>query len=125
MTLISVYRGIILLAATFGAAASKDYANHMASRVFQGFSAGVTESLLPLVLSDVTFVHQRGRVFSLYWASQSVISSCLSIASSYEASALGWRGYYYICELSPREVHNNCSDCSTLVAGACGLGLIL
>lgn len=52
--------------------------------------------LLPLMLSEVTFVHQRGLVFGVYWATQNVVTSCLNIASSYEVAALGWRWFYWV-----------------------------
>jgi hypothetical protein len=48
------------------------------------------------MLSEVTFVHQRGLVFGVYWATQNVVTSCLNIASSYEAAALGWRWFYWV-----------------------------
>lgn len=48
------------------------------------------------MLSEITFVHQRGKVYGLYWATQNTITSCLNLASSYEAAALGWRWYYWV-----------------------------
>ena len=52
--------------------------------------------LLPLMLSEVTFVHQRGLVYGVYWATQNVVTSALNLASSYEAAALGWRWFYWV-----------------------------
>ena len=48
------------------------------------------------MLSEVTFVHQRGLIFGLYWTTQNVVTSCLNLASSYEAAALGWRWFYWV-----------------------------
>lgn len=48
------------------------------------------------MLSEVTFVHQRGILFGLYWTTQNVVTSCLDLASSYEVAALGWHGFYWI-----------------------------
>jgi hypothetical protein len=48
------------------------------------------------MLSEVTFVHQRGMIFGVYWATQNVVTSCLNLASSYEAAALGWRWFYWV-----------------------------
>ena len=48
------------------------------------------------MLSEVTFVHQRGKIFGLYWATQNIVSSCMNLASSYEVAALGWRWYYWV-----------------------------
>ncbi|KAF5667717.1 major facilitator superfamily transporter [Fusarium denticulatum] len=82
---------IILLAATIGSAAQNSYNGHLASRVMQGLATGASESLLPLMLTELTFLHERGRVFGLYWTVQNVLSSPMGLTSSYEAAALGWR----------------------------------
>ncbi|EWZ99605.1 hypothetical protein NW765_005585 [Fusarium oxysporum] len=87
---------IILLAATIGSAAQSSYNGHLASRVMQGLATGASESLLPLMLTEVTFLHERGRVFGLYWTVQNVLSSLMNLTSSYETAALGWRWYYWV-----------------------------
>ncbi|KAF5598372.1 HOL1 [Fusarium pseudocircinatum] len=81
----------ILLAATIGSAAQNSYNGHLASRVMQGLATGASESLIPLMLTEVTFLHERGRIFGLYWTVQNVLSSTMGLTSSYEAAALGWR----------------------------------
>ncbi|KAK8056158.1 hypothetical protein PG993_001385 [Apiospora rasikravindrae] len=87
---------IVLLAATIGSAAQDSYNGHLVSRIIQGLATGASESLLPLMLTEVTFLHQRGQVFGLYWMTQSVLSAVFNLASSYEAAALGWRWYYWV-----------------------------
>ncbi|KAJ5819424.1 hypothetical protein N7474_005015 [Penicillium riverlandense] len=87
---------IILLVATVGCAVSQTFGQHLGLRILQGLATGATESLLPLILSEVTFVHQRGMIFGVYWATQNVVTSCLNIASSYEVAALGWRWFYWV-----------------------------
>ncbi|KAI1062600.1 hypothetical protein LB506_006464 [Fusarium annulatum] len=87
---------VVLLAATIGSAAQNSYDGHLASRVMQGLATGASESLLPLMLTEVTFLHERGRVFGLYWTVQNVLSSTMGLTSSYEAAALGWRWYYWV-----------------------------
>ncbi|KAL4807499.1 major facilitator superfamily domain-containing protein [Aspergillus unguis] len=87
---------IVLLAATIGCAVCNNWSQHLALRIIQGLAAGVTESILPLVLAEVTFVHQHGMIYGLYWAAQNVITGCLTIAASYEVAALGWRWYYWV-----------------------------
>ncbi|KAK7989079.1 hypothetical protein PG989_009394 [Apiospora arundinis] len=91
-----VFSTIILLSATVGSAAQNSYNGHLASRIIQGLATGASESLLPLMLTEVTFLHQRGQVFGLYWMTQSVLSAVFNLASSYEAAALGWRWYYWV-----------------------------
>ncbi|KAJ5992335.1 MFS general substrate transporter [Penicillium sp. IBT 35674x] len=87
---------IVLLGATIGCGFTQTYDQHLALRIIQGLATGATESLLPLMLSEVTFVHQRGKIFGLYWGTQTIVSSCMNLASSYEVAALGWRWYYWI-----------------------------
>ncbi|KAK8125216.1 HOL1 [Apiospora kogelbergensis] len=91
-----VLSSIVLLGATIGSAAQNSYNGHLASRIIQGLATGASESLLPLMLTEVTFLHQRGQVFGLYWMTQSVLSAVFNLASSYEAAALGWRWYYWV-----------------------------
>ncbi|KAJ5673039.1 MFS general substrate transporter [Penicillium longicatenatum] len=87
---------MVLLGATIGCGFTQTYEQHLALRIIQGVAIGATESLLPLILSEVTFVHQRGNIYGLYWATQTIVSSCMNLASSYEVAALGWRWYYWI-----------------------------
>ncbi len=82
--------------ATIGAAVQDSYQGHLAARIIQGLATGASESLLPLMLTEITFLHERGRVFGLYWMTQSVFSGVLNLAGSYINSALGWRWYYWI-----------------------------
>ncbi|KAL2409304.1 putative MFS-type transporter [Exophiala dermatitidis] len=87
---------VVLLVATIGSAVQNDYNSHLATRTIQGLATGASESLLPLMLTEVTFLHQRGRVFGLYWMAQSIFSGILNLSGSYINSALGWRWYYWI-----------------------------
>ncbi|KAJ6057990.1 hypothetical protein N7499_009087 [Penicillium canescens] len=92
-TIVSI---VVLLGSTIGCALSQTFEQHLGLRILQGLATGATESLLPLMLSEITFVHQRGTVFGVYWATQNVVTSCLNLASSYEAAALGWRWFYWV-----------------------------
>ena len=73
----------VLLAAIIGSAVQDSYTGHLTSRVIQGLATGASESLLPLILTEVTFLHQRGRVFGFYWMVQSIFSGLLNLVSSY------------------------------------------
>ncbi|KIW88817.1 uncharacterized protein Z519_10301 [Cladophialophora bantiana CBS 173.52] len=87
---------IVLLAATIASATQNSYNGHLASRVFQGLATGASESLLPLMLTEVTFLHERGKIFGLYWTVMNILTSVLNLSSSYETAALGWRWYYWV-----------------------------
>ncbi|KAB8205705.1 major facilitator superfamily domain-containing protein [Aspergillus parasiticus] len=94
---------VVLLGATIGCAVSNTWEQHLALRIIQGLAAGATESLimrhhqvLPLILAEVTFVHQHGMVYGLYWATQNAMTGCLTLAASYEVASLGWRWFYWV-----------------------------
>ena len=85
-----------LCLATIGCAVSNSYSGQLAGRIIQGLTTGCTESVLPLILSDITFLHQRSTIYGYYWASQSLLSAVWGIVSSYEAIGISWRWFYGI-----------------------------
>ncbi|KAH7033539.1 major facilitator superfamily domain-containing protein [Microdochium trichocladiopsis] len=87
---------VVLLAATIWGGAQNSLEQHLGARILQGLATGASESLLPLMLTEVTFLHERSRVFALYWTVQNVVSSCLNLSSSYLVHDLGWRWYYWV-----------------------------
>jgi MFS family permease len=104
----------VTLGSTIGAALSTSYEGHLTARIIQGIATGSTESvciaidsernlqltsiqLLPLIISDITFLHERSFYFGCYWTSQNIITAALNISSSYEVAALNWR---YVFSLS-------------------------
>lgn len=63
-----LFSSIVLLAASVWAAnAGTSFSSHLAARVVQGLAAGATESLLPLIITDMTYIHQRAYYFGVYW----------------------------------------------------------
>ncbi|PYI19020.1 MFS general substrate transporter [Aspergillus violaceofuscus CBS 115571] len=91
---------VVLLGSLIGCALSQNWGQHLGFRILMGFTTGATESLLPLMLAELTFVHQRGTIYGIYWASQNIITSLLTLGSSYEVAALGWRWFYWVFVLT-------------------------
>jgi MFS family permease len=87
---------VVLLASTILAALQTSYEAHLAARIIQGLATGASESLLPLMLTEITFLHERSRVFGLYWMVQNMLSSTINLSSSYINKDLGWRWYYWV-----------------------------
>ncbi|KAF0641965.1 hypothetical protein FPSE5266_01628 [Fusarium pseudograminearum] len=87
---------VVLFASSIAAAIQNSYNGHLASRIIQGIATGASESLLPLMLTEVTFLHERAFIFGLYWMLQNAFSSSLNLASSYINADLGWRWYYWV-----------------------------
>lgn len=64
--------GVATWAGGFMAAASTSLGYHLAARCVQAFGVGAVEALIPLILQDIMFIHQRGKVLATFSASQSV-----------------------------------------------------
>lgn len=59
---------LLLVASSFWAAKSgTSFESHFAARLVQGIAGGATESLLPLILTDMSFLHERAYYFGCYW----------------------------------------------------------
>lgn len=55
-----IFAACLLLASSLWAAnAGTSFESHLSARIVQGVAAGATESLLPLIITDMTFVHER------------------------------------------------------------------
>jgi MFS family permease len=65
-----VFCGAIAWAACVWAGQSQSLESHLAARCVQAIGAGAVESLIPLIVQDMSFIHQRGRAIGLVWASQ-------------------------------------------------------
>ncbi|KAH6698477.1 major facilitator superfamily domain-containing protein [Leptodontidium sp. MPI-SDFR-AT-0119] len=70
--------------------------SHIASRCILGLGAGAGESLVPLIMQDINYLHKRNSRLSLIWASGGIASSAMGSAASYIVTDIGWRWYYWI-----------------------------
>jgi len=51
------------------AATSHGLPSHLAARCFQALGTGAVESLVPLIMQDMSFVHERNKFIGMLWAS--------------------------------------------------------
>ncbi|KAI1339336.1 MFS general substrate transporter [Xylariaceae sp. FL0016] len=75
---------------------SRSLGSHLAARCFMGLGAGVVEALIPLVVQDFMFIHERNRAIAAIHATQGVVMVTLGVASPYIVVRVGWRAVYYI-----------------------------
>ncbi|KAL2876156.1 hypothetical protein SGCOL_008699 [Colletotrichum sp. CLE4] len=75
---------------------SQGLGSHLAARCFQGFGAGAVEALIPLIIQDMMFIHQRNKAISSVGASQGLLIVSLGIMSPIIVSRLSWRVIYWI-----------------------------
>ncbi|KAK2604097.1 hypothetical protein N8I77_007054 [Diaporthe amygdali] len=87
---------VLALIMVIVAGTSNDFDTHFAARLILGLATGSTESLMPLILSDLTFLDERSFYFGLYWSSQNAINAGLQVALSYMIAASSWRWYYWL-----------------------------
>ncbi|KAM0250557.1 hypothetical protein ACHAQJ_008567 [Trichoderma viride] len=74
----------------------KSYARFLAGRILMGFGAGAAETLAPITISDIFFLHQRGRVMSAYTCFLSVGAAGGLVISGLITIHHTWRTIYQV-----------------------------
>lgn len=91
--------GVVCILANIWQALVTSFPSFLAARVISGLGAAANESLMPMVISDLLFVHQRGRSMALYfWAYFLGIFIGPIIAGSIAARA-NWRWFFWVCAI--------------------------
>jgi MFS family permease len=88
--------GILAFSGGWWAGYSQSLPSHLAARCFQGLGAGAVEALIPLIVQDMMFIHQRNKSIALIGASQGFIIVGIGIASPLIIVRLSWRYIYWI-----------------------------
>ncbi|KAK3381974.1 major facilitator superfamily domain-containing protein [Podospora didyma] len=91
-----LFAGVCAWAGGIWAGTSTSLESHLAARSIQGLGAGAVEALIPLIIQDIVFIHQRNRAMSAIVSSQGIIITGLGIAAPYIASNYDWRWLYFI-----------------------------
>ncbi|CAI4211706.1 unnamed protein product [Parascedosporium putredinis] len=90
-------RPVLLFAATCAwaggiwAGLSTSLETHLAARSLQGLGVGAVEALIPLIVQDMVFIHQRNRAMSVVVSGQGIVIIALGIAAPYIAVNHTWR----------------------------------
>lgn len=93
-----VYLGAIILIifSCVLCATAKTYEWHLAARMVLGLAAGQSEALVPLMVQECHFLHERGRCLMWYSAFQCTFSGILTLMTSYIGNAIGADGWYFL-----------------------------
>ncbi|KAH7360469.1 major facilitator superfamily transporter [Rhexocercosporidium sp. MPI-PUGE-AT-0058] len=88
---------ILLAVGSLYAAISPNFYHHIVAQSIQSIASGFTFSALGLMLLDLTFIHERIIVLSIFWSvggaiSNAVIAAVPKIDSVFHT----WRGFYYV-----------------------------
>ncbi|KAE9983493.1 hypothetical protein BLS_004266 [Venturia inaequalis] len=88
--------GVMAWTGGFWAAMSRSLDSHIAARCVQALGAGAVEALIPLIIQDMVFIHQRNRAMSFVWSAQGLIIVSLGIVSPLIVAGVGWRYLYFL-----------------------------
>lgn len=88
--------GVIAIVGAVWAGFSGSLDSHLGARCVQAVGAGTVESLIPFIVQDMVFVHERNTWISCVFAAQGVIIIGLGIGTPYIILDLNWRWVYYI-----------------------------
>lgn len=97
-----LFSGALLFIGCIVAANNNNYSYHLAARIVIGFAAGQSEALVPLMLKEIFFLHERANILSFQAALQGCIGCALSIVSSNIAAAVGWKNWVNVQSESRR-----------------------
>lgn len=90
-----LFCGIMAIVGACWAGGSHSLASHLGARCVQALGAGTVESLIPFILQDTVFIHQRNFAISGVFACQGAIIIGLGIASPYMIIYWSWRWVYF------------------------------
>ncbi|GKT47341.1 putative MFS-type transporter [Colletotrichum spaethianum] len=88
--------GLLAVIGCIWSGSSQSLLSHLLARCVQAVGAGTVESLIPFILQDMIFVHQRNSWISGIFAAQGLIIIILGIAAPYIIIDMSWRYMYYI-----------------------------
>lgn len=91
--------GLICFLANIWQALVTSYPSFLGARVISGLGAAANESLMPMVIADLLFVHQRGRSMALYFWAYFLGIFIGPIISGTVAAQIGWRWFFWICAI--------------------------
>ncbi|KAJ0108022.1 hypothetical protein J7T55_008158 [Diaporthe amygdali] len=91
--------GTICVLANVWQALVTSFPSFIGARVLSGLGAGANESLMPMVICDLLFVHQRGRSMALYFWAYFIGVFIGPVISGSIAAQSGWRWFFWACAI--------------------------
>lgn len=77
-------------------AKATSYSSFMGACVVNGIGAGPAETIMPAVIADIFFLHDRGKWNTLYWVVYMGSLMVSPIISGAMAENLGWRSFWWL-----------------------------
>ncbi|ERS97049.1 hypothetical protein HMPREF1624_06378 [Sporothrix schenckii ATCC 58251] len=85
---------IIMVVAGVLCVTQKSYSWHLGARMTMGLAAGQSEALCPLMVQEITFLHERSRYQMVFSALGNILTTVLVLLTSYIAASIGASGWY-------------------------------
>lgn len=87
---------LLLVVASIGAAYVRDYNTHLAVRMVLGLAAGQSEALVPMMIQEIHFLHERSTFLMWQSAMQTIVSAVYILFASPIAGAIGPGNWYIL-----------------------------
>ncbi|KAJ9657124.1 hypothetical protein H2198_004482 [Neophaeococcomyces mojaviensis] len=87
---------IILVVSAILSACAKTYEWHLGARMFMGLAAGQSEAVVPMVVQEIYFLHERSRGLMIQQTVQVILSTIWTLFASPIAGAITPQGWYYL-----------------------------
>lgn len=88
--------GLIAIGGAIWAGFSTSLDSHLGARAIQAIGAGTVESLIPFIISDMVFLHQRNKAISIVFGIQGLLVVVLGVATPWIVIRLNWHWVYWI-----------------------------
>ncbi|EON65741.1 hypothetical protein W97_04980 [Coniosporium apollinis CBS 100218] len=81
-------------------AAAKSYNSFLAARIVSGLGTAANESIMTIVVTDIIFLHERGRFVGIYFWCYFVGIMLGPIIAGNVAAHVSWRWFFWACTIS-------------------------
>jgi MFS family permease len=92
---VAIFSTLICVGSSIWRALAPSYGSFMGACILNGLAAGPCESLMPQVIADIIFLHDRGKFQTLYFALYFASLMVGPIISGAMAQHTGWRSFWW------------------------------
>ncbi|KAK9448269.1 major facilitator superfamily domain-containing protein [Limtongia smithiae] len=91
--------GLVCLGGDIWQAAAQSYNSFLGARIITGLGAAINESLLPMIITDMFFLHERGKYVGVYFCCYFNGLFLGPIISGGVAQHVSWRWFFWACAI--------------------------
>lgn len=90
---------LVCIGANLWQASVTSFPSFLGARFLSGLGAAANESIMPMVVADLFFVHQRGRSMALYFWSYFLGVFIGPVIAGSIAATVSWRWFFWVCAI--------------------------